>query len=98
MNANDGNVVPAQLQDRAPPAGEPSVHHQGSFRSYMGHKISKLGEQFQLLQQQQQRSALFAGVSIYVNGYTSPSQQVRARHTRRAVCQSTLACCRGQPC
>ena len=62
-------------------------HHGGSFAKYMANKNKKLQEQFD------QQSAvamaygdasglavsnLFSGVSIMVNGFTTPSQSVRA--------------------
>lgn len=60
-------------------------HHGGSFRKYMDNKNRKLQEQFD--QQSavaaaygdasgQITSTLFSGVSITVNGFTTPSQQV----------------------
>lgn len=49
------------------------MYHGGSFGSYMGHKVSKLQEQFAAQQGTEQRSTLFAGISIHVNGYTVPS-------------------------
>ena len=61
-------------------------HHGGSFRKYMDNKNKKLQEQFD--QQSAVAAAygdasghavstLFEGVSIMVNGFTTPSQQVR---------------------
>ena len=60
-------------------------HHGGSFRKYMENKNKKLQEQFD--QQSAVAAAygdasghavsnLFQGVSIMVNGFTTPSQQV----------------------
>ena len=60
-------------------------HHGGSFRKYMDNKNQKLQEQFD--QQSAVAAAygaasghavsdLFKGVSIMVNGFTTPSQQV----------------------
>ncbi len=60
-------------------------HHGGSFRKYMDNKNKKLQEQFD--QQSAVAAAygdasghavsdLFNGVSIMVNGFTTPSQQV----------------------
>ena len=60
-------------------------HHGGSFRKYMDNKNKKLQEQFD--QQSAVAAAygdasghavsdLFRGVSIMVNGFTTPSQQV----------------------
>ena len=65
-------------------------HHGGRFRKYMDNKNKKLQEQFD----QQSAvaaaygaasghavSSLFNGVSIMVNGFTTPSQQVCAACT-----------------
>lgn len=70
-------------------------HHGGSFRKYMDNKNKKLQEQFD------QQSAvamaygyasglavsnLFSGVSIMVNGFTTPSQSVRMRLQHAHAC------------
>ncbi|KAK9810528.1 hypothetical protein WJX72_012236 [[Myrmecia] bisecta] len=69
-----------QPEDKA----KESMHHDGSMAKYMEHKNRKLGEQF--AQQaadaaalgpslQGQEAKLFAGISIHVNGFTTPSHQ-----------------------
>ena len=67
---------------------EKSMHHGGSFGRYMELKNTKLQEQFEALQYQAApASAIFSGVSIFVNGYTAPShaelKQLMARHGGR---------------
>ena len=77
-------------------------HHGGSFRKYMDNKNKKLQEQFD--QQSAVAAAyssasghavsdLFKNVSITVNGFTTPSQQVSNMHSvtlawswKRALC------------
>jgi DNA repair protein REV1 len=67
---------------------EETLHHDGSFRTYMHNKNLKLREQFeaQALHVGQQ-SNLFQGISIHVNGYTVPShhelKQIMALHGGR---------------
>lgn len=61
------------------PDGSESQYHGGSFASYMSGKINKLEEQFAANQAGQQKSELFAGVGIHVNGLTTPSHLVRGR-------------------
>lgn len=71
-----GARLPPSLQQAAPrilPDGSESVYHGGSFRSYMAHKNRKLAEQFEERAGGQRRSTLFQGVSIMVDGFTSPS-------------------------
>lgn len=65
-----------------------SMHHGGSFGRYMELKNRKLGEQFGQQQREveaagQQRSNIFRGVAIHVNGLTSPSHQARVALLRR---------------
>lgn len=66
-------------------------HHGGSFRKYMDNKNKKLQEQFD--QQSAVAAAygaasghaisdLFKGVSIMVNGFTTPSQAVSIKHSQ----------------
>jgi hypothetical protein len=62
------------------PAGE-SMHHGGDFGRYMELKNQKLGEQFAEKQKRamdirQSLSNIFSGVTIHVNGFTSPSHRV----------------------
>ena len=77
-------------------------HHGGSFRKYMENKNRKLQEQFD--QQSAVASAygdasghavstLFSGVSIVVNGFTTPSQQVRVRAVLPAFSVITAVDC-----
>ncbi len=65
-------------------------HHGGSFSKYMDNKNKKLQEQFD--QQSAVAAAygaasghatseLFKGVSIMVNGFTTPSQAVSTKHS-----------------
>lgn len=67
-------------------------HHGGSFRKYMDNKNKKLQEQFD--QQSAVAAAygaasghaisdLFRGVSIMVNGFTTPSQAVNIKHSQQ---------------
>ncbi|PSC71461.1 DNA repair REV1 [Micractinium conductrix] len=69
------------------PDGSESQYHGGSFASYMSGKINKLEEQFAANQAGQQKSELFAGVGIHVNGLTTPShlelKQLMAVHGGR---------------
>lgn len=74
-----GARLPAR-GDRPPrlaPDGSPSMDHGGSFGTYMAHKIGKLGEQFQANAAEVQRTQLFQGVAIHVDGVTTPSHLVR---------------------
>ncbi len=62
-----------------------SMHHGGSFGKYMQFKNTKLREQFESQTlHQHQKSELFKGVSIFINGYTVPShlqlKQIMALH------------------
>ncbi len=68
----------------ARPAAEGEVeHHGGSFKKYMVNKNQKLQEQFEEQSAAvqatagQQTSDLFRGISIHVNGLTTPSLAVR---------------------
>lgn len=83
------------------PAGkeqqQPVMHHGGSFGQYMALKNAKLREQFEANQYQSMaKSNIFAGVGIYVNGYTQPSHagtfscMANACHS---CCFVRLACC-----
>lgn len=70
------------------PNSASSMHHGGSFRKYMEHKELKLAEQFEASAlAQAPASRLFAGVSIHVNGLTTPShaelKQIMALHGGR---------------
>lgn len=74
----------------AAPAQPQSMHHGGSFKTYMAHKNLKLQEQFEMQalgQAHAHASTLFAGVSIHVNGLTRPShgelKQLMALHGGR---------------
>lgn len=60
------------------PDGSESQHHNGSFGAYMAHKERKLEEQFQAAAAGQQRTRLFEGVAIHVDGFTNPSHLVGA--------------------
>ena len=76
------------------PDGSESQYHEGSFRSYMYHKNRKLQEQFQAnagILPDQQRTQLFAGVSIHVNGYTVPSHSVRCWPAGQAPLAARMA-------
>ena len=75
--------APAPKED-----GAASMHHGGSFGSYMALKNTKLREQFESeATHLQRKSDLFRGVSIFVNGYTVPShsqlKQLMALHGGR---------------
>jgi hypothetical protein len=75
---------PQQQQPQQPQ----SMHHGGSFKTYMDHKNLKLQEQFEMQALgQAPRSDLFKGVSIHVNGLTVPSlgelKQLMALHGGR---------------
>lgn len=77
------------LQKPQEPEDPNSMHHGGSFKKYMQFKNQKLREQFQseaaeaVDGNKDAPSALFAGVSIHVNGFTNPSHQVSSsnRHS-----------------
>jgi hypothetical protein len=83
---------PDALLGRPPQQQQPeqpqSMHHGGSFRTYMAHKNLKLQEQFEMQALgQQPKSQLFKGVAIHVNGLTRPShgelKQLMALHGGR---------------
>jgi hypothetical protein len=80
-------LMPGQ-QPQAAPQQPQSMHHGGSFKTYMDHKNLKLQEQFEMQALGQNPvSQLFAGVSIHVNGLTRPShgelKQLMALHGGR---------------
>ncbi len=75
MSGRSGAPNLEQMRKQGRQGEEEAQGHGGSFRLYMQHKNDKLQEQFAQLGEKQQ-SNLFAGVSIHVNGYTVPSQQV----------------------
>mgnify|MGYP006082632629 CR=1 FL=1 len=53
-----------------PGGGDPATrHHDGRHQNYMAHKIEKLGEQNDAVSA---GVGVFAGVSVYVNGLTTP--------------------------
>ena len=65
---------------RQPP--NTSMHHGGDFGRYMELKNQKLHEQFaedqaRVATSNLQRSNIFQGITIHVNGLTSPTHQVR---------------------
>lgn len=63
-------------QQQQQPEQPQSMHHGGSFRTYMAHKNLKLQEQFEMQALgQQPKSQLFRGVAIHVNGLTKPSHE-----------------------
>jgi hypothetical protein len=85
-----GARLPPSLQQAAPrilPDGSESVYHGGSFGAYMAHKNRKLQEQFEERAGGQRRSRLFEGVSIMVDGFTTPShlelREIMALHGGR---------------
>jgi DNA repair protein REV1 len=88
-NPLDRSVIRLEPDRSGKEDGEGStLHHGGSFKSYMHNKNLKLREQFdaQALHQQQ-LSGIFSGVAIHVNGYTVPShhelKQLMALHGGR---------------
>ena len=94
-----GARLPPEGRQEVPkllPDGSESQHHNGSFGAYMAHKERKLEEQFQAAAAAlpgQQRTRLFEGVAIHVDGFTNPSHLVRAWEGRQLghamPCRST---------
>lgn len=74
MATNRGPWLRAEPGDKE--KDDTSMYHGGSFKQYMQFKNTKLQEQFEAQQwQQQAQSDLFKGISIHVNGLTVPSHQ-----------------------
>jgi hypothetical protein len=75
------NAFEAIRYDRKETPANVSMHHGGDFGRYMVLKNQKLGEQFAEKQKRatdtrQALSNIFAGVTIHVDGFTSPSHKV----------------------
>ena len=79
-NALGARLPPAATggPPRLLPDGSESRHHGGSFGAYMALKEAKLQEQFLAQAAGEQRTQLFAGVRIHVDGFTQPSHLVGA--------------------
>ena len=76
-----GARLPPREVPRLLPDGSEAKDHGGSFGAYMAYKEQKLAEQFDANAAAAQRTQLFAGVSIHVNGFTRPSHLVGARQS-----------------
>ena len=76
------NAFDALRAGQIRPAEPHTMHHGGDFGRYMELKNQKLHEQFaddqkRAADAQLQRSNIFQGITIHVNGLTSPSHQAR---------------------
>ena len=83
MLPDDEGKSPRKEGEKQPP----TLAHKG-FGEYMANKITKLREQFDGDAEQARVSDVFRGVTIFVNGLTSPTHAVRscvlrARRRRR---------------